>query len=255
VTSSASAAPHQATIARVGPYQLFMLALCLWGLLVLGAGTFFPISDTTRTILDYADNIVCMLFLFDFVNSFIRAPRKVHYLLTWGWIDLLSSIPTVEAFRWGRAARVMRILRVLRGVKSARLLASFVMMRRAESAFLAASLLALLLIVCCSIAILQFEATAADSNIRTADDAMWWAVTTMTTVGYGDTYPVTAEGRIVAVFLMAAGVGVFGTVSGLVASWFLSPAAQETDSDLTEVKELLREIRDRRDVKGPPIGA
>jgi len=188
------------------------------------------------------------------LNNFFRAPRKVHYLLTWGWVDLLSSIPTIDAFRWGRAARVMRILRVLRAVKSARLIAHFVVMRRAESAFLAATLLSLLLIVCSSIAILQFEASVAGSNIRTAQDAMWWAVSTMTTVGYGDTYPTTAEGRLVAVFLMAAGVGVFGTVSGLVASWFLSPAAQETDSDLTEVKELLREIRDRRDLKGPQNG-
>ncbi len=66
------------------------------------------------------------------------------------------------------------------------------------------------MIVSCSIAILQFEAIAPDGNIRTAQDAMWWAVSTMTTVGYGDTYPVTFEGRIVAVFLMASGVGAFG---------------------------------------------
>src|SRR5688572_23528508 len=137
-----------------------MLTLCLWGLLILSAGTFFPIADSTRTILDYADNVVCMLFLIDFLNSFFRAPRKVHYLLTWGWIDLLSSIPTIDAFRWGRAARVMRILRVLRAVKSARLIAHFVVMRRAESAFLAATLLSLLLIVCSSIAVIQFEVPA-----------------------------------------------------------------------------------------------
>lgn len=54
---------------------------------------------------------------------------------------------------------------------------------------------------------------------------MWWAISTMTTVGYGDAYAVTSEGRLVAVFLMAAGVGVFGTLAGLAASWFLSPAS------------------------------
>jgi voltage-gated potassium channel len=72
---------------------------------------------------------------------------------------------------------------------------------------------------------------------------MWWAVSTMTTVGYGDRYPVTSEGRVVAAFLMAAGVGLFGTMSGLVAAWFMSPAVKETDSELAEIRDTLNEIR------------
>ena len=138
----------------------------------------------------------------------------------------------------------MRILRVLRGVKSARALAHFVMGRRGESAFLAAVLISLLLVVCCSIAILEFEVPAG-GNIQNAEDAMWWAVSTMTTVGYGDRYPISSEGRIVAVFLMGAGVGVFGTLSGLAASWFLSPAAEEAESELAEIRELLLDLRER----------
>jgi voltage-gated potassium channel len=102
-----------------------------------------------------------------------------------------------------------------------------------------------------SIAMIQFETTA-DANIRTADDALWWAVSTMTTVGYGDTYPTTPEGRMVAVFLMAAGVGVFGTFSGLVASWFLSPAAEETDSDIEELKSMVADLQRR--LPRPPGG-
>jgi voltage-gated potassium channel len=95
-----------------------------------------------------------------------------------------------------------------------------------------------------SLAMLQFE-TGEAANIRTAEDAMWWAVSTMTTVGYGDTYPTTSEGRLVAVFLMAAGVGVFGTLSGLVASWFLSPAAEEADTDIEQLKVMVAEIQRR----------
>jgi voltage-gated potassium channel len=162
----------------------------------------------------------------------------------------LSSIPTVGAFRLGRAARIMRILRVLRGVKSGRALAHFVMGRRGESAFLASVLISLLLLVCCSIAILEFEIPAG-GNIQTAEDAMWWAVSTMTTVGYGDRYPISSEGRIVAMFLMASGVGVFGTLSGLAASWFLSPAAQEADSDLAELKVFVQDLRDRLGANQP----
>jgi voltage-gated potassium channel len=231
----------------MGPYQLFMLTLCVWALLVLGTSTFVHWSDSTRLICAYADDVVCGLFFIDFLYTFACAKHKRKYLATWGWIDLLSSIPTVDALRWGRTARLMRMLRVLRGVKSARALTHFVVGRRAESAFLASVLVTLLLLVSGSIAILEFEVPGG-GNIANAEDAMWWAISTMTTVGYGDRYPITSEGRIVAVFLMAAGVGLFGTMSGAVASWFLSPAAEEADVDLAEIKELLMELRKRRRV-------
>lgn len=221
-----------------------MLALCLWAILSLATDTVVRLDPETSQVLDYADNVVCGLFFIDFLINFYRAPRRWAYLLSWGWIDLLSSIPTVDSLRWGRAGRMMRILRVLRGVKSARAIAHFLVERRAQSAFLATFLLALLLLVFAAVAMLEFETTA-DSNIRTAEDALWWAISTMTTVGYGDTYPKTPEGRLVAVFLMAAGVGLFGTFSGLVASWFLSPAAEETDSDIEELKAMVAELQRR----------
>lgn len=237
-------APHSdATDGRdLAPYQLFMLALCVWGLLSLGISSTWRLDRDSQTILDYADNVVCGLFFLDFLLSWYRAPKRWTYLRSWGWIDLLSSIPTVDTLRWGRAARVVRILRVLRAVKSARALAHFVVERRAQSALLASVLLCLLLIVFASMAMLQLE-TSPDANIRTAEDAMWWAISTMTTVGYGDTYPRTAEGRLVAIILMCAGVGVFGTLSGLTASWFLSPATEETDSDIEQLKTMIADLQ------------
>ena len=228
-----------------------MLVLSTWALFVLGAGVVVRWSDSTRAILWYADAAVCVIFFLDFLIAFWRAPSRLHYLRTWGWIDLLSSVPVIESLRWGRAARVLRILRVLRGVKSARTVAHFVFARREQSAFLASVLLSLLLIVCCSIAVLEFEVPAG-GNIVTPEDAMWWAISTMTTVGYGDLYPITAEGRIVAVFLMTAGVGVFALLSGLIASWFLSPAAEEANTDREEIKALLRELGD---IKRNPRGS
>jgi voltage-gated potassium channel len=181
-------------------------------------------------------------FLIDFVKSLLEAKDKWHYLRTWGWIDLLSSIPVIDPLRWGRMARALRILRVLRGVKSARKMAHFMSQRREQSAFFTSVLLTFLLLTSCSIAILEFEADSG-GNITTAQDAMWWAVSTMTTVGYGDTYPVTSEGRLIAVFLMTAGVGTFGVLAGLIASWFLSPVAEEADKDREEIKELLLELK------------
>jgi voltage-gated potassium channel len=72
-----------------------------------------------------------------------------------------------------------------------------------------------------SAAVLHFESVAPNGNISTAHDALWWSITTITTVGYGDFFPVTTEGRVVAVLLMITGVGSFATLAGLLASVFM----------------------------------
>jgi voltage-gated potassium channel len=213
-----------------------MLALCLYALAVLAAQTFGSLQPQTTAILDYADLAVCVVFFADFVYHLAVERPRWRYFVRWGWLDLLSSIPTVSAFRIGRAARVFRIVRVLRGVRSTRILAEMVLRRRVESAFLAAAMSSLLLIVFASIAILQFE--AATGNIKTAQDALWWTIVTLTTVGYGDHYPITQEGRVVAVVVMIGGVCLLGTLTGLVASWFVN-AGQK---DRLETAELRNEI-------------
>jgi voltage-gated potassium channel len=108
------------------------------------------------------------------------------------------------------------------GSQASRILIHALTYRRRESAAWGAGLVALLVVFTASIAILHLERRA-DANIVTAEVALWWSITTITTVGYGDHYPVTTEGRMVAVALMAVGVGLFGTLSGMAASWFTEP--------------------------------
>jgi voltage-gated potassium channel len=79
------------------------------------------------------------------------------------------------------------------------------------------------LVVFSSIAMLTLERDIPGATITTAEDALWWAIATITTVGHGDCYPITGEGRAVASIMMTAGVGLFGTLSGVAASWFMSP--------------------------------
>jgi voltage-gated potassium channel len=221
------------------PYLLFILILSIFALVALAVEVILPLDRETREILDYADFAVCILFFIDFLISLARAEDRLRYFFTWGWLDLLSSIPTVEPLRWGRAARVLRILRVLRAVRSARVVSSLILEKRAQSGMLAAMLFSILLVVCSSIIILHVEKEA-ESNIRSAEDALWWSVTTITTVGYGDRYPVTSEGRLVAVLLMIAGVGLFGTFSGFLASWFIQGVQTEQPQDSTTEMEALR---------------
>ena len=222
-------------------YQLFMLILCLYALAALAFQTAVRLEPATRAILDYADYAVCGLFFLDFLISLWRAPNRWRYFITWGWLDLLSSVPTVDVVRWGRAARVVRVFRVLRGLRATKIAAGLVLQRRAENTILAASLVALLLIVFCSVAVLHFEVDP-ESNIKTAEDAIWWAFATITTVGYGDRYPVTSEGRFVAAILMTAGVGLFGTFSGFLAAWFIGSETAEEPNVGAEISSLRAEI-------------
>ncbi len=236
--------PHVST-ASLKAYPIFMLALSVIALVLLGAGVVLPLSPEAAQMLDYADTIVCVFFLVDFIVQLARAEDRWRYFRTWGWLDLVSSIPLIGVLRIGRIARVARLLRVLRGVRAARAMTTLFLEQRAQSGILAAGLIAVVLIIVASLAVLMFEA-GAEGNIRTAEDALWWSVTTITTVGYGDRYPVTTEGRLIAVFLMAAGIGLFGTLSGFLAVWFSAPGASEkttTDTELAQVRRDLAEIK------------
>lgn len=223
-------------------YQLFMLALCVYVLVALAAEAIVRPDTETRQLLQYADAAICTVFLLDFALCLYRAENRWRYLYTWGWLDLASSIPTLGVARWGRAARAARIFRVLRGVRATKILGRLVLAKRAESTFLAAFLIAMLMLMGASISILQVE-TAAESNIRTADDALWWALSTITTVGYGDRYPVTTEGRVIAALLMCAGVGLFGMFSGFLAAWFVAPSTDRERAELNALTDEVRELK------------
>ncbi len=105
--------------------------------------------------------------------------------------------------------------------------------------------MAVLVSVFGAIAELSLE-TASDSNIKTAEDAMWWAFSTITTVSC-EKYPVTEEGRIVALVLMAAGVCLFGTIAAYISTLFLGPLQKTEESEVRQMLEELRQLRKQVD--------
>lgn len=105
-----------------------------------------------------------------------------------------------------------------------------------------------------ALAVVDAERGTDAANITTMGDAFWWAATTMTTVGYGDRYPVTSLGRGVAVGLMVCGIAILGTVTATLASWIVervSEAKDESDLVAQEVKALREEIAELRDLLRP----
>lgn len=231
--------------AKVSIYELFMLGLCVYVLVTLSLTTFISLDPEVKAILEYIDNAVCVLFLGDFTYKLLTAKSKRAYL-KWGWIDLLSSIPMVDPFRWGRFARVFRIFRMLRAVRSARAISVHILRYRGEATIAVVGLMTVILMTVSSIAVLDFEREV-NGNIQSAEDALWWSFATITTVGYGDRYPVSTGGRVVAAVLMVAGVGLFGTVSGLFASVFMHPGQESEEVSLSEIQRKLVELNAKLD--------
>jgi voltage-gated potassium channel len=219
-------------------FQVTIVFLSVYALVVVGIQTFVKLSPEMDTLLNWIDTAICFVFLTDFFHRFYRAPSKLGFL-KWGWIDFISSIPVFDQLRWGRLARVVRLFRILRAFRSTKVLITFLFQHKVKSTFLMVVFTSMLLTIFSSIAMLNLE-TEPSSNIKTAGDAIWWACSTITTVGYGDRFPVTTEGRIVAVILMTAGVGLFGTFTAFIAKFFLEA---EQKKEQGEIAELITEVR------------
>ena len=200
--------------------HLLVILLSVYVLVVLVVDTLVKLPTETARLLTFIDDIICVFFLFEFCLRFYQARSKWGFM-KWGWIDLISSIPALPFLRAGRALRLIRLLRIMRAFRSTKHLIRYVFESRVKGTFTVVSIIAVLMILFSSIAILQVE-DQPNSNIKSAEDALWWSYVTITTVGYGDKYPVTIEGRLIAAVLMTVGVGLFGTFTGFLASWFVA---------------------------------
>ena len=230
-------------------YELFIGILTLFALGVMVV-ELVASSGPVIEVLGNVDNLLCLIFVVDFVRSLRRAPVKSAYLWPSGVFDLLGSVPGVGPLVLLRLFRLSRLQRVARSLQSARphhIVSQFVQ-RRSEAALYVIVVSALLVLAVGSILVAIVEPTAAGSNIRTGGDAFWWAFVTITTVGYGDRFPVTSEGRLVGGLTMIVGIGVFGVFTGYLAGVFLggrsspepSPIGQAASS--AEVAALREEL-------------
>ena len=225
---------------RVIYLELVVLVLSLYSLGALIAELFFSLDAETRLLLRRFDDVICGVFLLDFVVHWTLAPSKAAFWRM-GWLDLLSSIPEVSWLRWGRVFRIFRILRALR---SARAVYQHLSAERAKGTFVMVGLVLMTAVLLATIAVFELERGAPRSNIHTPGDALWWAFVTITTIGYGDHYPVTFAGRSVAVILVVFGLSFFGTFTAYVASFFLEKTQLKEES---EIQSLIREVRRLRE--------
>ena len=202
-------------------YELFVGALSVLSIVNLAIEAATP-DSIARSICLIIDGVLSVVFLADFLFRLLTADSKKKYFFReYGWADLLASVPIP-------GLKILRLFRIVRATRLMRRYGGRNMLRHlrdnaAQGALLVVFFLIILILEFGSIGIAAAEAHSADANIKTASDAIWWAYVSITTVGYGDRYPVTDAGRVWGILVLAAGVGLFGVLTGYLANVFLSP--------------------------------
>jgi voltage-gated potassium channel len=247
---------HRRPREELGPFQFAVLLLSLALLLGLTAEILLPVPEEVSRLVFFVDTAVCGILFVDFSYRFRRAPSKLAFM-KWGWLDLLACVPAVEVLRYGRIFRVVRVVRMIVAIRSLRRFIELLLESKARAGFAAVFVIAFVVVSFGSAGMLLAERTP-EANILTAEDALWWSLATVTTVGYGDHYPVTTAGRIIATFVMVSGIGIFGTMSGVAAGFFLGekkdePASRQAQREILEhVDALQRELAHLRAARGEP---
>ena len=215
-----------------------MMVLALLFTANIGAPEILDLTTTTLVALEAIELLLYAVFVVEIGTRLYLAPQRLRYAAT-HWFDIL--IPFLRPLRALRSIRALRSLRALLIVGPlAR--AAFDIRNLFKRRGLTGGLLLAMLAVCvCSLSIWRVESES-NGPIKDLPDAVWWAMTTVTTVGYGDTYPVTPEGRAIGVILMLIGIGVFGTVTASVAAFFVE--SSEVDK-LDDIRESLKRIEAR----------
>jgi voltage-gated potassium channel len=174
------------------------------------------------------------IFVVDILVRLFLADERLRYLLRHWYDVLVLALPLLRPLR---LLRLIPLLSVLNRRATIRL-------RGRVGIYVAGG--ASLLAFCAALAVLDAERSSPDANISDFGDAIWWAVTTMTTVGYGDHYPVTAAGRLVAFGLMIGGIALLGTVTATLASWLVETVAAEKEQ-AEDLQVAIRRLEDKID--------
>ena len=220
-------------------YEIFIGALSVLSIvnIVLLAVLRDPATDA---VVWTVNGLLTLVFIIDFLTRLRRAPSRADYFFReFGWADLLASLPFPQAklFRVFRLIRVFRLLRQY-GVRN---IGRSLIKDRAGSALLTLLLIGVLVLEFGSLMMLILERNAPDANIKTASDALWYVIVTMSTVGYGDLYPVSTPGRELGTFIIVVGVGIFGTLTGYLANLFLEPRPEDLTVDEPTIPEDARQ--------------
>lgn len=213
-------------------FALTIQSLIILSLITFSIETLPGLHAQTHRYLRYFETFTITIFTIEYIARLYAAQKPLRFAFSfYGLVDLIAILPFYLAsgldLRAVRAFRFLRLIRILKLVRYSRALQrfhrAFLISRDELVLFGCASLILLYL---SAVGIYYFERHAQPETFGSVFHALWWAAVTLTTVGYGDAYPITAGGRIFTFFVLVLGLGIIAIPTGLISS-ALSKARQE----------------------------
>jgi voltage-gated potassium channel len=198
--------------------------LIIYSVICFSIDTLPDLDESTTTFLYYSEIIVVSIFTVEYLYRLYLAENKTKFIFSfYGLIDLLAILPFYVATAIDlRTLRLMRLLRLARLLKLARYTQALLRFSKAlflvKEELIIFSIASLVLLYLSAVGIYHFENSAQPAVFRSIFDCLWWAVATLTTVGYGDIYPITIGGRIFTFVILMIGLGLIAVPTGIVAS-------------------------------------
>lgn len=223
-------------------YEICMLIIVLLFVFVLTIQSVQSIEIKYGRLLDFFDYIITAIFFLDYILRIYISENRIKYIFSFnGLVDLISILPTLipktildlRAIRVVRSIRIFRLFKLTRYTRATEMLSR--VFKKEKEVLLITFVIAISLIYISAVLIYGFENADQPEVFRDIPTSLWWAVATMTTVGYGDMYPITSAGKIIASMLIFVGIGIIAIPSGVISAGFLYELQEERkDSNLRD---------------------
>lgn len=218
-------------------FTLSVQFLIVLSLVTFSIETLPDLSPEFRSVLRCVEVCTVSIFTVEYFFRIAVAERKLGFVLSfYGMIDLIAILPFYVAvgvdLRAVRVFRLLRLLRVMKLVRYSRAVQRFhVAFRIAREEIILFTFVTLMLLYLSEVGIYYFEGDTQPEQFKSVFHSLWWSVATLTTVGYGDVYPVTVGGKVFTFFVLMIGLGIVAVPAGLVSS-ALAKAREEVGEEL-----------------------
>ena len=205
-------------------FAFFIQALILVSIVTFSVETIPNLKPSTKTILYVVEVFCVIVFTIEYLLRIYVADSKPKFIFSFfGIIDFLAILPFYLSFgidlRSLRALRFLRLFRILKLVRYNKAMNHFTRaIKSAKEEILLFVFITLILIYFSAVGIYYFENEAQPEHFTSIFDSLWWAIITLTTVGYGDVYPITVGGKVFTFFILMIGLGIVAIPTGIISS-------------------------------------